>query len=155
MCTSAILLVSANTCMALTSSTCLQVTVHGGFEMDLATPAAATVGAAREPINAWLPLYINKDHWQRAHLLLKPTLGFFCCMDPLAFHDYQLDVPLMVLGTMATRLGKAWTERSAQVFLAFQRTCRALLESEGLMAANHARLREFVAQPDMVSISSC
>lgn len=120
--------------------------------MNLATPAAATVGVAREPINAWLPLYINKDHWRRAHLLLKPTLGFFCCMDPLAFHDYQLDVPLMVLGTMATRLGMRYTERSAQVFLAFQRTCRALLESEGLVAANNERLREFVSQPNKVRI---
>eukprot|EP00730_Choanoeca_flexa_P012712 TRINITY_DN4550_c0_g1_i1.p1 TRINITY_DN4550_c0_g1~~TRINITY_DN4550_c0_g1_i1.p1 ORF type:complete len:1155 (+),score=322.96 TRINITY_DN4550_c0_g1_i1:25-3465(+) len=127
-----------------------QVAVHGGFEMDLASPAAATVGMAREPINAWLPLYINEDHWKRAHLLIKPTLGFFSCMDPLAFHPYQLDVPLMVLGTMASRFGKsARSERSAQVLLAFQRTCRALVESEGLLGDNHTRLRAFVSTPDM------
>lgn len=37
---------------------------HGGFDMqnDL---GVATVGQAREPINAWLPMYVCETHWQR------------------------------------------------------------------------------------------
>lgn len=36
-------------------------------------------GKGREPINAWLPLYIHKAHWERVKILLKPILGYFWC----------------------------------------------------------------------------
>ena len=42
-------------------------------------------GRSREPINAWLPLYVNEQHWARVRILIEPILGFFACMDPLGF----------------------------------------------------------------------
>ena len=38
---------------------------HGGFSFEDQSLGVTTVGAAREPINAWLPLYITKSHWDR------------------------------------------------------------------------------------------
>ena len=37
---------------------------HGGFEFERDL-AVTTVGMSREPINAWLPLYVSKPHWNR------------------------------------------------------------------------------------------
>lgn len=99
-----------------------------------------TVGRSREPINAWLPLYICRDHWARVRVLMRPTLGYFCCMDPLAFQEYQYDVMLMVLGTMASRSARI-NERDLTLFLAFRDTCRQLFDDEP------GRMDERVVQP--------
>jgi hypothetical protein len=39
-----------------------QLQAHGGFNFDL---GVTTVGLGREPINAWLPLYVNRQHWEK------------------------------------------------------------------------------------------
>eukprot|EP00040_Diaphanoeca_grandis_P018545 m.97543 g.97543 ORF g.97543 m.97543 type:complete len:1386 (-) comp26987_c0_seq1:199-4356(-) len=107
-----------------------QVSVHGGFDLS-AELGVATVGRSREPINAWLPLYVCEAHWQRQRLLLKPTLGFFCCMDPLAYDDKQLWVLLAVLGTMATRVSQpSFGERELKLLCYFRDTCRAVARDE-------------------------
>lgn len=41
-----------------------QLRAHGGF--DFSQPlGVTTIGQSREPINAWLPLYCTKQHWER------------------------------------------------------------------------------------------
>jgi uncharacterized protein YegL len=126
--------------------------IVGGYGISNRKPqACATVGISREPINAWLPLYICEAHWRRVKVLLKQSLGYFCCMDPLAYHEYQLDVPLVVLGTMACQLGgENISERFINVFLSFQKTCRMIVESEGRLDVHiHKRLHDFVQDPNM------
>lgn len=45
---------------------------HGGFSFrssDYEYLSHATVGASREPINAWLPLFITPTHWTRVKVV--------------------------------------------------------------------------------------
>ena len=55
-----------------------QLSAHGGFDFAKTQLGVTTVGTAREPINAWLPLYVTKSHWDRVKVLffvLKYLLG--------------------------------------------------------------------------------
>ena len=38
---------------------------HNGFSFSRNSLGYATVGSGREPINAWLPLYVTESHWER------------------------------------------------------------------------------------------
>ena len=38
------------------------IEAHGGFELGTEMGVALR-GMGREPINTWMPLYINKEHW--------------------------------------------------------------------------------------------
>jgi 2'-5' RNA ligase len=126
--------------------------VHGGFDMRPPEEAHATVGRCREPINAWLPLYVCPQHWRRARVLLPATLGYLCCLDPLAFHEYQYDVPLVVLGSLAAATARhrgALGQHDARLLFAVQRMARAVVEDAGRLEEHvHARLRVFVADPN-------
>ena len=42
-----------------------QLSAHGGFDFAHTELGVTTVGTSREPINAWLPLYVTKSHWDR------------------------------------------------------------------------------------------
>ena len=125
-----------------------QESVHGGFDMR-GQLGVATVGRSREPINTWLPLYICEAHWQRVKLLMQPTLGFFCCMDPLAYDDQQLWVMMLVLGTMATQASAAsFGQRELKLLLCFRETCRALVRDDLVFAGKvSSKLANFVKDP--------
>ena len=41
------------------------LSAHGGFDFAKTQLGVTTVGTSREPINAWLPLYVTKSHWDR------------------------------------------------------------------------------------------
>ncbi len=42
------------------------LSTHGGFNFgENNRMGVATVGASREPMNSWLPLYVCEQHWQR------------------------------------------------------------------------------------------
>lgn len=124
--------------------------VHGGFDMRPPEEAHATVGCCREPINAWLPLYVCAQHWARVRVLLPATLGYLCCLDPLAFHEYQYDVPLVVLGALAgASCRPGFGEHDARLFFAVQRTVRATMDDACRLQEHvHARLHAFVCEPD-------
>jgi len=125
-----------------------QLTVHGGYGVD-GDIGVATVGRSREPINAWLPLYVCESHWRRVRLLIKPMLGFFCCMDPLAYAENQYNSLLLVLGTMAMRSSaESFGERELRLLVAFRRTCRAIFEDIGWLGEKvHDLLTDFVKDP--------
>lgn len=142
---------STSTHISFPPSRVLQVQVHGGFEMTPGT-GQVTVDGAREGINAWLPLYVDALHWQRAKTLLKPTLAYFCCLDPLAFHEYQIYVPFVILGTMACRIKASCSERAGRLFVEFRRTCHAILTDSELMtvADGREKIAEFLSNPSKV-----
>lgn len=57
-------------------------------------------GKSREPINSWLPFFVNKEHWKRVKPQVPTILGYLCTLDPLGFAKSQFDVLFMVLGKM-------------------------------------------------------
>ncbi|XP_078572870.1 uncharacterized protein LOC144859794 isoform X1 [Branchiostoma floridae x Branchiostoma japonicum] len=121
------------------------LSAHGGFTFDRhAELGVATVGQAREPINSWLPLYITKSHWDRVKLLLAPSLGYLCTLDPLGFDPKQQDVQLMVLGNMISRLDPDTTgQHQLRLLFAFHRTCAAMVADFGMAEAVEEKVRNF------------
>ncbi|XP_063419664.1 uncharacterized protein LOC134704811 [Mytilus trossulus] len=116
---------------------------HGGFNFDL---GVTTVGLGREPINAWLPLFVNQTHWKKVKILLKPVLGFLCALDPLGYDYKQIDVMFMTLGSMVSQLSDV-QEHQLKMILVFQRTCRACLVDFDLVEQVSTVLTNFIASP--------
>lgn len=95
---------------------------HGGFSMQ---QSSAFQGRGREPINAFLPLYINEAHWNRVSVQLKPILGYFFTLDPLGYDDAQLVAIFTVLGHMVATSNN--TERSKLMIKEFKMVCQQIL----------------------------
>ncbi|XP_071158558.1 uncharacterized protein [Mytilus edulis] len=120
-----------------------QLQAHGGFNFDL---GVTTVGLSREPINAWLPLYVNQTHWKKVKILLKPVLGFLCTLDPLGYDYKQIDVMFMTLGSMVSQLSDVQEHQLKMIFV-YQRTCRACLVDFDLVEQVSTVLTNFIASP--------
>ncbi|CAC5367302.1 unnamed protein product [Mytilus coruscus] len=120
-----------------------QLQAHGGFNFDL---GVTTVGLGREPINAWLPLYVNQTHWQKVKILLKPVLGFLCTLDPLGYDYKQIDVMFMTLGSMVSQLSDVQEHQLKMIFV-YQRTCRACLVDFDLVEQVTTVMTNFIASP--------
>ena len=103
----------------------------------------ATRGSGREPINAWLPLYIHSAHWDIIKINLRQILGYhllffispcimltifryFVALDPLGFAADQVDALFLVLGTMISRLTPTPGALQLQILFQFMRTCLAV-----------------------------
>lgn len=121
---------------------------HGGFDFDPVTLGVTTVGTSREPINAWLPLYVTRSHWERIKLILKPALGSFCTLDPLGYHYKQLDVLFMVLGSMIGQMSAQNVgEHQLRLLFAVLRTCAACLVDFGKEKEVTELVKNFVDTP--------
>ena len=121
------------------------VAAHGGYAsfQQSQQVTSAVCGRAREPINAWMPLYICEAHWKRVRLHLPSILGYFCTLDPLGYDSAQRMVPLTILGGMITSLGpQKCSDRDLQLLFAFMRTCIAIVEDE---AGHMDKLEKYVA----------
>lgn len=126
--------------------------VHGGFSSqpydDCGAIAHATVGAGREPINAWLPLYITHSHWKRVQSCLKASLGYLCTLDPLGYAENQLDIFFMVLGYMIGQLSTANVgENQLKLIYAMIKTCRACIEDFHLKTDIIQKVDNFLKNP--------
>ncbi|CAL1530083.1 unnamed protein product [Lymnaea stagnalis] len=127
------------------------LSAHGGFSFcsgfELELPFA-TFGASREPINAWLPLYICPAHWERVKSSLRPALGYLCTLDPLGYSENQLNVMFMTLGCMIGQLFESQAgENQLKLILAFQRTCQALMEDFNLTQKIKEIVSNFLQSP--------
>ncbi|XP_053374188.1 uncharacterized protein LOC123531588 [Mercenaria mercenaria] len=121
---------------------------HGGFEFDESSLGVTTVGSSREPINAWLPLYVTASHWDRIKVIIKPALGSFCTLDPLGYHFKQMDVLFMVLGSMIGQLSdKNIGEHQLKLLFAVLRTCSACLVDFDKTSEVSEIVKGFVASP--------
>jgi hypothetical protein len=90
---------------------------HGGFERN--AEGLIVKGAASEHITGVMPLYISPEHWRVAKLLMKPTLGWSCTLDPLGYSYSQVKIiPFMVLAKLAEMIN----EKPDSNFLRFQFT---------------------------------
>eukprot|EP00026_Physarum_polycephalum_P004976 Phypoly_transcript_05002.p1 GENE.Phypoly_transcript_05002~~Phypoly_transcript_05002.p1 ORF type:complete len:656 (+),score=116.94 Phypoly_transcript_05002:227-1969(+) len=104
-----------------------QVATTGGFGIGQEM-GVATRGTGREPINAWLPLYIHAEHWEIIKISLRQILGYFVSLDPLGFAADQVDALFLVLGTRISRLTPTPGELQLQILFQFMRTCMAIAE---------------------------
>jgi hypothetical protein len=59
---------------------------------------------AREPINAWVPLYLHAEHWKLVLPQLPSALGSLVMLDPLGYNSNQINVLFSLLGTMASSM---------------------------------------------------
>eukprot|EP00271_Cylindrocystis_brebissonii_P006478 TRINITY_DN19266_c0_g1_i1.p1 TRINITY_DN19266_c0_g1~~TRINITY_DN19266_c0_g1_i1.p1 ORF type:complete len:1013 (-),score=199.93 TRINITY_DN19266_c0_g1_i1:1547-4585(-) len=109
---------------------CEQVAANSG--------AHALVGRAKEPINAWLPLYICPLHFEAVMQQLPPMLGMLFTLDPLGYKADQRVAMFTVLGQMHLQLrqtvGEQETnavanERQLLLLHEYRRFCTALLPS--------------------------
>eukprot|EP00850_Spirogloea_muscicola_P008301 SM000044S15948 [mRNA] locus=s44:145927:153991:- [translate_table: standard] len=101
----------------------------------VAVPSALS-GRAREPVNAWLPLYVCASHFELVRLQLQPALGLLVALDPLAYAPSQLLVLYTMLGHMQAHLDapvgrpQAVTatvgERQAAILADYRRFCQAM-----------------------------
>ncbi|KAF2073504.1 hypothetical protein CYY_005180 [Polysphondylium violaceum] len=106
----------------------LAVEVHGqekttgGFEVGQNKTSVAVRGRGREPINSWLPLYLNKEHWKPIKYQLKNIIAYFVTLDPMAFSFDQINALFLVCGTLISKddIG----ERQLQLIIQFIRTLR-------------------------------
>lgn len=71
---------------------------------DLYHSSVAMRGSAREPINAWVPLFINSEHWKVVFPQIKGILGYLATLDPLGYNPNQVDLFYLILATMVSRL---------------------------------------------------
>eukprot|EP00052_Salpingoeca_macrocollata_P026299 m.243708 g.243708 ORF g.243708 m.243708 type:complete len:1154 (+) comp22552_c0_seq3:1803-5264(+) len=138
----------------LLSRTTMEDAVRYKFALDehikLAFTEAPEIvsGRSREPINAWMPLYIHAAHWQRVRLLMEPILGYFVCLDHLAFHKDQFNCFFAIIGRMLAHLSvRQFGEREAKLFFAFVRTARAVATDFNLLEDIRAKVRAFAADP--------
>eukprot|EP00743_Colponemidia_sp_Colp-15_P006324 GILK01006803.1.p1 GENE.GILK01006803.1~~GILK01006803.1.p1 ORF type:complete len:1005 (+),score=180.37 GILK01006803.1:96-3110(+) len=114
---------------------------HGGFSM---RKTEAFAGRGREPINAFLPMYIHEKHWQRVEVLLEPMLGYFFTLDPFGFDQAQYVAAFTVLGHMfVTNEG---TERSNIILSEFTKVCQQILP-KARAALGFDLVENFIASP--------
>ncbi|GAQ90256.1 hypothetical protein KFL_006190060 [Klebsormidium nitens] len=98
--------------------------IHGGFSRDAS--GNVFVGAAREQVNAILPLCIGGPHGAIALQRMREVLGWVVTLDPLGFTGEQARVvPFLVLAAAAQQLPPG-TERGEAVWKMLQETCLAV-----------------------------
>lgn len=100
-------------------------------------------GRGREPINAWLPLYIHAAHWAAASIQLRQILGYYTTLDPLGFHVNQIDALFSVLGTMVSRLQHPVGEHDLLHLFQYLRTCVQVAREFNCLPLFEQRLRQF------------
>jgi hypothetical protein len=119
----------------------------GGFNVEGKDLGVVVRGAANEPINAWLPLYINAEHWKLAFAQFKSMTGYLVTLNPLGFALAQVDVYFMILATMIVRM-KVASNRQVEVTMQYLRTCVAILNDfPGYKDRALSTLKAFIQEP--------
>lgn len=101
-------------------------------------------GRANEPINAFLPLFVNEAHWARVSAVLEPMLGMFFTLDPLGYDAPQLLGLYMVLGNMIAQSNG--TQRARFLIREFATVCARVLPPARAYLG-HDLVAHFVAHP--------
>jgi hypothetical protein len=113
----------------------------GGFNVEGKDLGVVVRGSANEPINAWLPLYINAEHWKLAFLQFKSSTGYLVTVNPLGYAYNQVDVYFMILAVMIVRMKIAST-RQLELTIQYLRTCAAIMND---LSGFRNRMKTFVS----------
>ncbi|KAL6072248.1 hypothetical protein QOT17_005629 [Balamuthia mandrillaris] len=106
-----------------------QIEAHGGFSHG-GEMGVALRGMGREPINAWVPLFIHQEHWRLVRPQLPPVLGYLVTLDPLGYSFSQWEFLWMLLGAMVSRLEQPG-ERELVLLFQYHRTCIQAMKDIG------------------------
>jgi len=87
--------------------------------------SSAFAGRAREPINAFLPMFVCDKHFERVEVLLEHILAYFFTLDPLGFEGNQYVALFSILGQMVALYDN--TQRSSLILREFREVCRRVL----------------------------
>jgi hypothetical protein len=115
----------------------------GGFSGE-AKPMV--VGKSREPINAWLPLFVNPAHARKARILLPVLLGQLVTLNPFGFDKYQWRVLYTIQASIIAQL--ADNERSRWIAEQYTMLCTELLPTlQSSVFNGDNSLQKFIADP--------
>lgn len=118
----------------------------GGFNVQGKDLGVVVRGSANEPINAWLPLYINEHHWRVASAQFQSITGFLVTNTPLGYNFNQLSVYFMILAIMIVRM-KVASHRQVELTVQYLRTCIAIAEDKGYRARMKKAIESFYKSP--------
>jgi hypothetical protein len=119
----------------------------GGFNVEGKDLGVVVRGVANEPINAWLPLYINEEHWKLAFLQFKSTTGYLVTLNPLGYAWNQTDVYFMILAIMIVRM-KVANNRQMELAIQYLRTCAAIMrDCNGYTTRMITVITDFINDP--------
>lgn len=118
----------------------------GGFGVEGKDLGVVVRGNANEPINAWLPLYINDAHWRAVSSQFKSITGFLVTTNALGYVYNQIDVYFMILATMIVRM-KVASHRQLELAIQYLRTCIAIVEA-GNKSRQKTFIKDFIAHPE-------
>jgi len=102
----------------------------GGFSTE--TQGSIVKGIGSENITAVLPIYICKEHWDIASLLMKPILGWDITLDPVGYSYFQKKVvPFMLLThAMKSRIDAPGSEFNNRVYELLLETCLQIIKDD-------------------------
>jgi len=97
---------------------------HGGFN---STGAGLAQGLGRESINAVMPLFLFKEHWEIARRKTPPIYGFICTLDIMGYQSSQyFTVPFIVL-LKALEKAEGGTQIFKSILSMVLETCKQLM----------------------------
>lgn len=119
----------------------------GGFGVQGKDLGVVVRGSSNEPINAWLPLYINEQHWRVASAQFNSMTGFLVTANPLGYDFKQLAVYFMILAIMIVRM-KVASHRQVELTVQYLRTCIAIANDKGYRSRMKQTVADFVKRPE-------
>lgn len=119
----------------------------GGFNVQGKDLGVVVRGTSNEPINAWLPLYINEHHWRVVSAQFNSMTGFLVTTNPLGYDFKQLTVYFMILAIMIVRM-KIASHRQVELTIQYLRTCIAIATDKGYRARMKQAIADFVKNPE-------
>ncbi len=115
----------------------------GGFSGE-AKPMV--VGKSREPINAWLPLFVNPAHARKARILMPVLLGQLVMLNPFGFDKWQSRVLYTIQASLIAQL--ADNDRSRWIAEQFTMLCTELLPAlQPVIFSGDNSLQKFISDP--------
>lgn len=119
----------------------------GGFNGQGKDLGVVVRGTSNEPINAWLPLYINEHHWRVVSAQFNSMTGFLVTTNPLGYDFKQLTVYFMILAIMIVRM-KIASHRQVELTIQYLRTCIAIAADKGYKSRMKQAIADFVKNPE-------
>ena len=91
-------------------------------------------GVAQESINAALPFFLCKEHWEISRLLMDRVLGWIVTLDPVGFHYTQkMSFPFLLLEfSLLEAFTKPESSFNLRYFQMTLDTCLNIMEDESL-----------------------
>ncbi len=120
---------------------------HGGFGKN-AEGASLAQGVGREAINAVMPLWLSKEHWEIARRKAPPIYGFICTLDIMGYASSQyFTIPFLVLLKAIEKANEGEIYQKIRDYV--MQTCRILFMGNEEFRKNTIQMiSDFVKSPE-------